>query len=44
MRELLLQTGMVTETDLAQLSNEELSQIVNEILTNQTPGTFGEEL
>ena len=44
MREILLQTGMIEETELSQLSNDELSQIVNEILVSQTSGTFGEEL
>ncbi len=44
MRELLLKTGMIDEAELNNLSNEELEQIINEILANQTAGSFGEEL
>ncbi len=43
MRELLLKTGMIDEVELANLTNEELGEIVNEILISQTPGSFGEE-
>lgn len=44
MRELLLQTGMIDEVELNNLSNEELEQIINEILASQTAGSFGEEI
>ena len=40
MRELLLQTGMIDEAELANLTNEELGQIIDEILVSQTPGEF----
>jgi len=44
MRELLLKTGMIDETELSNLTNEELGVIIDEILISQTAGSFGEEI